>query len=204
MTIPVYSLILEKYRKKYYLYMISLALVTISVLPLCFKIIGVDYNSDLVTNIVGGYSVYVLIGYLLNKYEWKKKQTYLIYFFAIIGFIVHFLGTWYLSFKTGHINQLFKGYTNIPTVVYSIGIFCMFKNLIKIDNKKVIKLFEKISEKTFGIYLVHIYIIKGAEKILNIDNSSIIYRILAPVIIFVIAYCGVAIMKKIPILKRVV
>ena len=74
-------------------------------------------------------------------------------------------------------NGMFKGYMNVPCIVYSIAIFLLIKSFIekrKYFYKKIISFY---NGSTFGVYLMHWYFIdlflyltkKSIMKTLYID-----------------------------------
>ena len=83
-----------------------------------------------------------MLGYYLNKKKIVSKNQNLIYFMGILGFF----------------------FTTINILFYSISIFVLFKekfNNLYLNKKIVIK---KISNYTFGIYLIHPLIIEKISK----------------------------------------
>lgn len=202
LAIPIYSLIPVLNRKKAYMYMIAWAMITISILPLCFKILKIKFNNDISAGVVGGYCIYALIGYLIDHYKIKKRKIFII--IGILGLGIHFFGTWYLSYKIGEIDTMFKGYLNIPTVMYSVTIYYLFKEFVNINNPKIINKLNNISNATFGIYLIHIYIIRIIEKILHIRTSFTFFKLIETCAVFIVSYLIIYIMKKIPIIKELV
>ena len=101
---------------------------------------------------------------------------------------MHFIGTQLLSTTAGRIISVFKGYTNIPTLLYSVGIFTFFKEMKyeHIPNWININVY-KLSNYTFGLYLTHYFVLdvlKGVyNKVLHISNTSIIFRLTLPVLV---------------------
>ena len=89
--------------------------------------------------------------------------------------------------------------------MYSVGMFLILKDLgLLIAKTKAIRVFKFIAGYTFPIYLMHWYMHDAAIRLFDIDNRSIYYRLSAPFAI-VLATIGITwIIRKIPILKRIV
>lgn len=104
--------------------------IAISLLSFICKILNLKYNNSLSVSIGGGYILFILIGYLISHYELSINQRKCIYFLAIFGFLMYILGTNFSSFSQGKIIQTFKGYMNVPSVLYSTGVFTFFKVII--------------------------------------------------------------------------
>lgn len=57
---------------------------------------------------------------------------------------------------------------------------------------------------TFGIYLIHWYIIQFLIKIFSIDITSILFRLIGPFIVIIICVILINILRKFPIIERIV
>jgi len=57
---------------------------------------------------------------------------------------------------------------------------------------------------TFGIYLLHWFVLRILVKALNIDTHSIVYRLIAPFAILAISVALIWIVQRIPGGKRVI
>src|SRR5699024_10442977 len=104
-------------------------------------------------------------------YEITKKSRLSIYLLGIIGLLVHILGTWYFSYQIGEVSRIFKGYTNVPSILYSVAIFTAFKYL-NIDLQNILATVTKrFTSVTFGIYMIHWFIIRKPVKIYRIEKQ---------------------------------
>ena len=123
-----------------------------------------------------------------------------------MGFLMHFLGTYYLSTSAGEVIKTYKGFTNIPSVLYSLGIFVFIKyDIIKLMKFNIIKkIVGFLDFYTFGIYLIHWYLLQFLIRTFNINNTSIIYRLFAPLIVLVLSVIIIYLIRKIPIIKKIV
>lgn len=155
---------------------------------------------------ITGYLFYALYGYYIHKYGVSKKIRFLLYVLSIFSVLVIFIGTCYLSMSSGTYVDLLKSYIGVPVLLYSSGLFVFIKyDFIKVmENKSVNKFVSFLDHYTFGIYLIHWFIIQFFMEILNIDITSVVYRFLAPFLIIlicvVITYC----IRKIPVVKRII
>ena len=204
LAIPFLAYIPEVFRKKGFGYAIIVGFIINSCLPFIFRLLKIQYNMGFEMPITSSYVLFALIGYWISNYEIEKKYRYIIYIFAIMGLLVHIFGTWYLSYKDGAINQTFKGYNNVPCILYSVGIFLFMKNM-KLE--KTLSFLNKItrpfSSLTFGIYLIHWFILEIIYKFTNISTVSIYYRSIGTVIIFLLCAILVKIFQSIPFIRRI-
>lgn len=150
------------------------------------------------------YMSYVLVGYLIHKYKISKRWRGILYALGIVGLMIHIVSTYTLSYEAGYVVQRWKGYANIPCVLYSVAIFVLLKQIgEKIKNEKVIKFFDFISQYTFSIYLIHWYILQYMIDVFAIDTRAIWYRVGAPFLVFIICIAITWCIRKIPILRKV-
>jgi len=172
------------------------------------------FPSNMMFCIGNEYTFYILAGYLLRKIRLSRKKEILIYIFAVVGLLLHVTGTYRLSVNAGDVIETYKGYNNVPCVLYSLGIFVFFRNYgNKIMNGLVGNIIKKISGYTFGIYLIHIYavsylpflisMILGNSEV-NTVSTSLLYRITAPFVIIPICVLIIFLLRKIPVIRHIV
>ena len=212
LSLPVLSAVEDKLKLQVYKYAIILGMIFVAVLPLAFQLLQLggpnEYNWELTPPIVGGYILFVLLGYYLSKVELTKKQRFFIYICGVAGAIVQFVGCWVLSFKNGFVDTTFKGYTNLPSVTFAIAVFVWFKYL---DYGRILQKFpwfenivNKLAGLTFGIYLIHGFIVYSLPAMIGFDARNWVWRTLGSIAIFIICGIIVWLLKKIPFIKRIV
>jgi len=205
MLIPFISLVPKDLRRNAFIYIISLMLIFNAMLPLLFNIYDLSYNNAL--NVpFSTLCIYIFIGYYIDNYQIKKKYRYGIYLLALWGLLIHITGTWFSSINAGEIVHTYKGYTNLPCILYSSGIFLLFKTL---DAKRCMKILNKIFcpfyGTTLGIYLMHWYLLDQVLKNIKILTPfSYTYRILGAISVFVAAAFLSRFVQKIPVLNKIV
>lgn len=150
------------------------------------------------------YISYVLVGYLIHKYDMSKSCRRIIYVLGLIGLALHICMTQVLSYDVGYIVQTWKGYANIPCVLYSVAVFVWIKQIGgSIKNHKLISAILFVSQYTFAIYLIHWYIIDYAVELFAIETKSILYRIGMPFVLLPICIGITWLVRKIPVLRRI-
>lgn len=156
-----------------------------------------------------GFVSYFVAGDYFNRYELKKKSRYILYFLAIVSFIATFAITAYLSKIYQHRILVLYNYTYLNIAIETVAIFVFFRQLeTKIDWNKYVHIdgiILKISNLTFGIYLVHFLFVRIFSQKFNVyqefTNSFLLVPCLA-IIIFIISGLVIAIVQKIPWLNR--
>lgn len=204
LCIPVLSLVKEN-RKKFFSYLIVACFVCNICLPFIFNFLPLSFNWNFSVSMAGGYLFYVLIGYYIDYYEIKRHYRIAIYVMGIIGLLLHLFGTYYLSYRDGAINPLFKDYMNVPCVLYSVAIFVFFKYM---DTTKLMDWLFKgtkfFANTTFGVYLIHWFLLDAILRVTKINSYSLKYRVIGGFCVFIIASVLIKCAKKIPIVRRIV
>jgi hypothetical protein len=189
-------------------YLAGTTFVLNSLLPPIFRYVGLRWNSGFTVPMVGGYLLFVILGYLFATEEFTLKKRIIIYAFGIFGAVLRYGMTVVLSIRDGATNKTFFSYTEYYSVFLAVGVFVFFKNskfIKKIEeNKKLTHIISKVSACGFGVYLMHMFIIRFILRIIPSDSLGADYRLLAPIVIYTIALLITFIFKKIPILKHIV
>lgn len=201
MCIPILTRIEDK--MIVFRYMIFLFVVFFSFLPFLCNLLNIDYNFELIPKFVYGYVIYSVLGYYLSHKIFTKKEKSFVYLIGVISFFTNFIGTACLTEPGGEIVSLFRGAFNWPCFFQTLATYELFKN-IKTENKIILKMIDWFSSKTFGIYLIHIYLIWEIPSFLGINTYSIIWRTVGGIFIFLLSSLIVSILQKIPLIKKTI
>lgn len=129
LSIPFISSVAKEVRIRSFNYIILVTFIFNSFIPFVCKIFNIAYAGNIIVPVGSGYIIYVLLGYILHNVRIEKRQKLCIYVLAIVGVLLHIIGTQYLSFQAGTIIQTYKGYLNVPCIMYSMGVFLFFKDI---------------------------------------------------------------------------
>lgn len=206
LLIPILSLIPKQKRSKAFLYLGIYGIITVSILPLAFDIFGLEYNNTIGLSFAGGNIIFTLAGYYFANNKLSKKQRLIIYIAGICGVALRFFGTAYLSYKDGSVNSMFGGYTNITGVLFGISVFVWFqyRDWSFLEKPKVYKIVRSLSAASFGVYLIHFLIIRLCFNQLGFDSVSWKWHIVGVPIVYLGSLIIVLILKRIPVLKKIV
>lgn len=205
LCVPLLSAVEKSIRMKVFQYLIGAALVFNIALPFISNVFSLGYMNFLSVDVAGGYLFWVLVGYVLNKQTLGKQWRVGCYVFGIIGLLIQMVGTYMTSMKAGELVTLYKGYVNLPGVLYSIAIFVFIKDLgEKMKSEKVWNFINWAGKYTFAIYLMHWFVMTTIGEALKVNYASIVYRLGAPVIICAICIFITWLMRKIPVIKKIV
>jgi surface polysaccharide O-acyltransferase-like enzyme len=209
-VVPILRIYIKGASKKDLKYLIILWFLscpTIQMLNYFLKL-NIAITIPIVNNSIGIF----ILGYYLDIIEITKLQRILIYIIGLAFIPITMIGTYLISNKNS-VDEFFYGYSNLNNVVIAIAIFIFLKNFNKkypIDNMQFKKNIVSISNLTFGIYLIHPFILdiftRGIMGIkLNNNFIETIYGLpLTAILIFLCSCIVLLILKKIKFIKKIV
>lgn len=206
LTMPLLSLLAKKEYTKQLWFVVLLYFIFNAFLPNILELFKIQLNTNLTVQL-GGYAIFIILGYLLSTQNITKKYRILIYAGAIIGLIYRFATTFYLSKQAGSVVKTTWGYTSWHAILLTAAVFLIIKNLNFekiITNSKVRNFITKMSGCSFGIYLIHKIVMYYEQKILSIDVYSWQRRTIGIFSTYIICLVIVSIIKKLPLLKKTV
>ena len=205
LAIPLFASIEYQEKKFIAKYLILLGGIINICIPFLNNLIGGSINWTYKIDVIAGYLFWLWVGWYICKFPPDKRFKRIIYIGGAVGLLMHILGTYYYSIEAGSIQKLFKGYNNLPCILYSVAAFVFLRDLGgRIKNKKAIRGIAFLSRYTFALYLMHWFIIRIISSIFIINPKSIVYRLITPYIIFIIVIAIVSVLRKIPGLKSIV
>lgn len=205
LCIPLFSFLKEEYKEKVMAYVVLISFVFNYFLPFMCAVTGINYVFKIPLDLANGFLIYALIGYLIYKKDISFKWRIVSYVCSLIGFVLHIGGTYVYSIEAGAIDSTFRGYTNLPCLLMSVGVFVLIKELgVKIKNEKAIQGLEWFSAYTFPIYLIHFYIIELLMEVVFADYVHLmIYKLITPFITIAISIAIAWLIRKIPIVRKI-
>lgn len=206
LSLPLFAAVEKERRKAVFSYLVILGFVLNSLIPFILRVKGSTYSFPYSVSVVSGYLIFLPLGWLLSHMDFSPWQRWMSYLFGFIGLLIHIIGTKRASIAAGQIVDTYKGYLNVPCLLYSVGIFLMIRYEISklLGIRFLKKLVNFLARYTFGIYLIHIYILWTVTHIFKINQYSIIYRLTGPFIIFFISVGCIFLIRLIPGAKRII
>ena len=157
---------------------------------------------------VAGLLLYPVIGYLCFTIDFTHKQRIAIYLIGIAGWLVHLWSLWVLSVDLGRIVGVFSSYDNVCAITQAAAVFVAFRYIPwdKLCNR--FPTFEKriawLSGCSFGIYLIQYYVMDRIGEYLPGVFVGWKLIVLGFIPAYLLSLLIVAIIKRIPYLRRVV
>lgn len=198
-------------------YFVLLALVFTFILPYLITLISL--YSEKIASIAGkvlnsvcfsftlGYVSYFVFGYFFIQINIERKKRWLIYLLGAIGFIVtSFAQVIFPISDKGAVNTFHENMT-LNVMFVSVALFTFAKYNLNLPNisQKSRDIIRKLSEYSFGAYLVHAMVITQLNHLLGFNTLSFNQIISVPVIgvvVFIISFAISGILHQIPVLKK--
>ena len=208
--LPFLSLLTELRFRKILWYLVGYALLCNALAPFVTSLCGMQWS---IYSPLGGFAIFVILGYLLSTQLLKKPVRYTIYFLGAVGSIIRYVGIYFFCLKYGNKNPIFFDYNGIYSYFLAIAVFVFIQNcdwerilnsLERLLNINIIPHVSAISACSFGIYLIHRIVMEFEQGILHLSPSSVIWRLGFPFITYGICLLIVFILKKIKFLKWLV
>lgn len=204
LCMPVLSLLKDQTKALWYL--VGLAFVLQLCCPLLFTLVGLPWEGDLNVPMLGGYLVYVVLGYLLANTEVSRKARYAIYALAVACLVFRWVYTDVTSTALGYTNRTLFTYLGFQAFFPAVAVFLFFKS---IDWSKLgqrwTKLLARVSGCSFGVYLIHYFVLMNIVlPLTGKPLGSGWIRIVLPPILYLACMLLVMLVKKIPVLRRIV
>lgn len=170
--------------------------------------LGVTFSRFFEEGLLPAAVAYLVAGVLLSRIKLSRLYLWIsvaVYVLSIGDFALSI----YLPYKeSGFLNYFLDSWEALPVVLSSLSLFYIIRYLF--ENRgigdKGARIISEISATTFGIYIIHPYILM---KMFGVSFFTAIYQfnfylgVLAiPVICFAICFPVIWIAKKIPFVKR--
>lgn len=153
-----------------------------------------------------GYSGYYVLGYYLRRYPLSIKWERVLYVCGAILLLAGAATNTACSVREGAYTERFTGYTNPNTIIVAAAIYTLFTKRIGEGNfsEKVTHLISKLSEYSFGVYLIHALLLDvlAAAGL----KPTILHPVLAMPLITMLAFALTALLvmliRKVPNVGR--
>ena len=120
------------------------------------------------------YTGYFVLGFYLSRNPFYYNK-WLPIFLIISGIMITVFATDYFSHKYAKFYEFFYSYMAPNVLMVSVGVFLIIKMAaFKLETLKPLNrsLLIKLSEASFGIYLMHVFFIYQANMILHLDGNT--------------------------------
>ena len=205
LAIPLLAAVKEELRMRVFSYLAAVLFLTGTLIPFLLGVLGIPVNPDFFSlGMHTGYLMYLLLGYLLSHGKIPKNVRLLLYLLAAVGALLHICGTQILTIETGKISTVYKGYLNLPGVLYSTGVFLLFRyaGTRAMRNRICRSIVDWLRQYSFCIYLLHWYVLQVIARELKPDLQALSVRLVLPLLIVALVVAVSWLLRKIPLIRR--
>lgn len=189
---PFLSLMVLNMSEKLLLSLGILLILFQSILPTIFELLGLTISMALP---IAGYFIFALLGYLLSK-SCLESNKYFYWTIAIIA-VMSLIVRYYLIFSSDTKNSSLFTYFGLYSIFPALLVFLSAKKYIQ--NSRMSSKWAFLSKRSYGVYLIHVFIITIFVKL--IDSQTPFNIVLSVAIVYTISVCVTFILQKTPFTK---
>ena len=215
MFIPFLNRIIESQELTKYFLVLSFIVTFIvpvitDIVSLINNYIGAALRVDVNTSglkAISGYVFYFVFGNYINRKDISIKNRRIIYILSILAMIFTFVATSYISVRSDEPQTKWFDYLTLNVFFQSLGVFLFFRyevSSVKIS-AMIQKLVIKLSQYSFGVYLVHLLVLDWLDRFLQINTLSfnpLLSVGVITVVVFIVSYGISYVMGFIPFLNK--
>ena len=176
--IPFLALMVNQHNKKNLLILCTLLVVLQSILPTLYLLLGIGLEFQLP---IGGFVTFTLLGFLLSNSDYESNNKYLLWIIllSLISLIIRYVIIYNADTKPYGLFSYFGLYSILP----SIAIFMVIKRVVQ--HRTVHKTWNFLAKRSFGVYLLHFFIICVLRK--YIPYTSLLFITFGTIIVYALA-----------------
>lgn len=214
LVLPVLKSIAAK--EKTFSYLVGLAIITSFVIPSVFGHLALfnPLRTEVLADYYDGYGLpslnfitYFMIGHWLYSHEISSRMRNILYLLAVLSIVGGIIGTRWLSYRLGCSHNFFYDDLHPFIVLQGIAVFVFFKDRFGNISPKWRPVVIKLSNYSFGIYLVHPLWMYVCTNYLGLSSSTFPAVWFIPVyiiLIYTLSYLLVKFVSMIPFMRRFV
>lgn len=205
LSLPLFAAVRKDKRKIVFTYLVIVGFILNILIPFIKTVTGSDLNTPYTVTVVSGVLIWVPLGWLLHNCKIEKVYKAYVYLLGVLGLLLHIIGTYEVSMQAGEVVGTYKGYMNVPGLLYSVAMFVLMKDIgTHIMKRTTADYFRWIGNYTLPIYLMQFILLDLVAVRTNIDQTSILYRLGGPFIFIPIIILATWCLRKIPVIREIV
>ena len=194
--IPFLSLMVVRLSHKQMVSLLAIMIFFQSLLPSLHFFLGLSLKFSLP---LGGYFMYALLGYYISTSDIDKNDgfCYSIYALAVISLIFRYI----MLYSSDARDDMLFTYFGIYAIFPAIAIFLFFKRL-QISNVWLPRVFMFLAKRSYGVYLIHVFLIFLLSKVINSQNPLFIP--ICAILVYSVSVIVVSLLQKIKLTRYLV
>lgn len=119
---------------------------------------------------IGGYVMYAVMGYYIAQYNIEKNNKFL--FFVGLLAIASLFIRYYLLYCSNEKDLMLFTYFGLYAIIPSVFIFILAKRYLSNGAicKKYSSIFTYLSRRSYGVYLIHTFLIVVLSKVISRED----------------------------------
>jgi surface polysaccharide O-acyltransferase-like enzyme len=206
LAVPLIRIITNNITKKQYEVLLMVLFVFSTFLPFIINFLPPFFHYFVLKAYfpLGGYVIYFLLGYYLDKYGFRHKK--IAYVLALFSFALMIVGTYLLSIHNDRPMDNFITYLTPQTFFEALAVFVFVKGAYnRISRWRLLnRIIAFVSKYSLGVYGVHVIFIVLLGKA-GINNSMFDTALSIPLIVVMVLGLSlilVWLLTRIPLLRR--
>ena len=203
-------------QKKTFSYLVGLAIITTFVIPSIFGHLALlnPLRAEVLADYYDGYGLpslyfitYFIIGHWLYSHEISCRMKNFLYLLAVLSIVGGIIGTRWLSYRLGCSHNFFYDDLHPFIVLQGIAVFVFFKDRFRSLSPKWSPIVIKLSNYSFGIYLVHPLLMYVCTNYFGLSSSTFPAVWFVPVytvLIYILSCLLVKLVSMIPFMRKFV
>lgn len=213
LIIPFIRKMILNFENKDYIIFFTIWIGFSGILPIIQHYGAFTITSNFDIPLVAGYIGYLILGHYMLNYiniNKNKKKLFINIIILVLSIIVSTIITYFENMRINQTTVFLDKLNYISIILPTINIVYItryiFENIK--PKEKIENLIINIGATTFGIYLTHWMILGKVQYLMNIFLDLNIHKFIATTIIqfiiFVIMVIGIYLIRKIPIVKKII
>ena len=148
-----------------------------------------------------GYGGYFVLGYWLSRIELSRRQRIVLYALGVLGAAATIWLDLTVALRTQQPCDNYYGRFTLGVLLETLAVFTLFKYAHLRPSAPV----RRLSDWTFGAYLVHLLIVEHMEKLFGLSTLSFNPALAVPVIsvlTLALSYAVSAALHRVPFVKK--
>lgn len=205
LSLPLFAAVEKSRRRQVFTYLAVVGFVLNQLVPFLKSLHPTDWDIPYSLSTVSWALIWLPVGWLLHNCALKRWHKAVIYVLALLGLALHMGGTYRLSMSAGQVVSTYKGYQNVPSFLYAIGVFVLLKDVgERLMAGRAARFINWLAGYSFPLYLMQFILLDTLPMLPFVNDTSLTYRLLAPFVMAAIIIAVTWCLRKIPGLRRIV
>ncbi len=148
-----------------------------------------------------GYGGYFILGFRLSRIEFDRRQRLAIYLLGILGALATIRLDLAVALRTQQPCDNYYGQFTVSALLETLAVFTFFKYA----GLRPGVLARRLSDYTFGAYLVHLLLVEHTQILFGLNTLSFcppLAVLAVTALVFVLSYAVSAVLHQIPVVRK--